>query len=177
MHVQRIRVPARRTDSGQPHLTPSEVSTLCEELTNLRDVLTELVARLAPAEVHAGEPAEATVSGLANPSHVPTSVNHARTTAPTTVATTSIVLLKALLRQRHWQTHARFCREYDKAARSVDPGLVGSAPSRAQLHRWLAGDLKRLPHPHHCEVLEAMFPGHSAAELFRAPSARLRVVA
>ncbi|WP_433540713.1 DUF5919 domain-containing protein [Streptosporangium sandarakinum] len=76
------------------------------------------------------------------------------------------VLLKTLLHQRHWQTYSTFCKEYDKAARSVDPALEGKRPSRAQLHRWLSGELKGLPYSDHCRVLEAMFPGRTAQELF-----------
>jgi hypothetical protein len=76
------------------------------------------------------------------------------------------VVLRDLLREKHWQKYQTFQREYDKAAASVDQTLVGTAPSRAQLHRWQAGELKGLPHPQHCEVLEAMFPGHRAAEMF-----------
>lgn len=75
-------------------------------------------------------------------------------------------LLKALLTEKHWQTHRTFCTEYDKAAKNVDPGLVGSAPSRAQLHRWLSGELIKLPYADHCRVLEQMFPGWSAKQLF-----------
>ena len=82
------------------------------------------------------------------------------------------VVLKDLLRQRHWQTYRTFCSQYDKAAKTVDPSLVGSYPSRAQLHRWLAGDLKRLPYPHHCQVLEAMFPEYTAARMFEPISER-----
>jgi hypothetical protein len=82
--------------------------------------------------------------------------------------TVSGVRLKELLKQRHWQTYRTFCREYDRAAKTVDPYLVGSAPSRAQLHRWLAGEMKGLPYPHHCRVLEAMFPGWSVRQLFEA---------
>ncbi|WP_228825270.1 hypothetical protein [Nocardia farcinica] len=76
------------------------------------------------------------------------------------------IRLKRLLRERHWQKYSTFCREYDRTAVSVDPDLVGGAPSRGQLHRWLAGDLKGLPYPDHCRVLEAMFPGWTAASLF-----------
>lgn len=76
------------------------------------------------------------------------------------------VVLKKLLRDRHWQVYRTFCVEYDKAARGIDRTLLGTYPSRAQLHRWLAGDLKRLPHPHHCQVLEAMLPGMRAHEMF-----------
>lgn len=76
------------------------------------------------------------------------------------------ILLKALLRSRHLQSHRTFCREYDRAAREVDPSLVGRHPSRAQFFRWQSGELLGLPYPDHCRVLEAMFPEHSAAELF-----------
>jgi len=72
--------------------------------------------------------------------------------------------LKLLLRERHWQKYATFCREYDKAARAVDHDLMGP-PSRAQLHRWLSGELKGLPYPDHCQVLETMFPGWSVQQL------------
>ncbi|WP_327105214.1 DUF5919 domain-containing protein [Nonomuraea glycinis] len=83
------------------------------------------------------------------------------------------ILLKRLLKQRHWQTYGTFCREYDKAAVKVDPSLRGGWPSRAQLHRWLAGELKGLPYSDHCCVLEAMFPGRSAYELFSADGAEV----
>lgn len=76
------------------------------------------------------------------------------------------ILLKTLLKQRHWQTYSTFCKEYDRAAKKVDPSLQGGYPSRAQLHRWLTGELKGLPYSDHCRVLEAMFPGQSAHELF-----------
>jgi hypothetical protein len=75
-------------------------------------------------------------------------------------------MLKALLRQRHWQTYATFCAEYDKVAMAVDPRLVGTWPSRAQHHRWLSGSLAGLPYPDHCRILEKMFPGWTAAQLF-----------
>ncbi|WP_432928409.1 DUF5919 domain-containing protein [Microbispora sp. CA-135349] len=81
------------------------------------------------------------------------------------------IMLKSLLRQRHWQTYSTFCREYDKAAKKVDPALAGRWPSRAQLHRWLSGELKGLPYADHCRVLEAMFPGLTAHQLFSAETA------
>lgn len=74
-------------------------------------------------------------------------------------------LLSVLLRERHWQKYATFRAEYDKAARSIDPALIGTWPSRAQMHRWLSGTLKGLPYPDHCRVLEEMFPGWSAEQL------------
>nr|WP_208758774.1 MULTISPECIES: DUF5919 domain-containing protein [Microbispora] len=87
------------------------------------------------------------------------------------------IMLKSLLRQRHWQTYSTFCREYDKAAKKVDPTLAGKGPSRAQLHRWLSGELKGLPYADHCRVLEAMFPGLTAHQLFSAETAAAAVAA
>src|SRR5262245_3312468 len=83
---------------------------------------------------------------------------------------THFVRLKYLLRQRHWQTYRTFCAEYDKAASAFEKELVGTWPSRAQFHRWLTGELKGLPYPDHCRVLEEMFPDWSAAQLFNVPS-------
>jgi hypothetical protein len=76
------------------------------------------------------------------------------------------VRLKVLLREKHWQTYRTFCAQYDKAARAVDAELVGGWPSRAQLHRWLSGEVKGLPYPDHCRILEKMFPGWTAEQLF-----------
>ncbi|GAA4456132.1 hypothetical protein [Phytohabitans houttuyneae] len=85
----------------------------------------------------------------------------------------STTLLKWLLIRRHWQTYRTFCREYDKAAKTIDPRLVGKWPSRCQLHRWMSGGLRTgMPYPEHCMVLEAMFPGYSAEELFQVGGAR-----
>ncbi|HUC25799.1 MAG TPA: DUF5919 domain-containing protein [Streptosporangiaceae bacterium] len=75
------------------------------------------------------------------------------------------VALKVLLRERHW-TYATFCVEYEKAAREIDDRLARTWPSRAQFHRWLAGDLRQLPHPDACRVLEALFPGWTVEQLF-----------
>ena len=80
------------------------------------------------------------------------------------------VMLKVLLRGKHWQNYSTFCAEYDKAARQIDPDLAGRYPSRAQLHRWLTGAMRGLPYADHCRVLEEMFPGWTAEQLFR-PSA------
>lgn len=76
------------------------------------------------------------------------------------------ILLQVLLRQRQWHRYGMFKAAYDKAARKIDNELSGTAPSRAQLHRWTAGELKRLPYTDHCRVLEGMFPGWSADQLF-----------
>lgn len=82
------------------------------------------------------------------------------------VSAAKAIRLKKLLRERHWQKYATFCREYDRAAGLIDTDLVGTAPSRGQLHQWLAGELKGLPYPDHCRILEAMFPDWTAAALF-----------
>jgi len=81
------------------------------------------------------------------------------------------VMLKVLLRERHWQNYSTFCAEYDKAARRIDPDLTGRYPSRAQLHRWLTGAVRGLPYADHCRVLEEMFPGWTAEQLFQAATA------
>src|SRR5690606_405031 len=76
------------------------------------------------------------------------------------------ILLKVLLKQRRWHAYGTFQREYDKAAKTIDPALVRTWPSRAQLHRWLSGAIKGLPYPDPCRVLEAMFPGWTVHDLF-----------
>ncbi len=75
-------------------------------------------------------------------------------------------MLKALLRERHWQNYGLFKRAYQKAAKGLDKDLIETYPSRATLHRWMTGQVKELPYPEHCAVLEAMLPGWTAAELF-----------
>ncbi|MEU7633844.1 DUF5919 domain-containing protein [Nocardia sp. NPDC049220] len=75
-------------------------------------------------------------------------------------------VLKALLQQRHWQTVSAFNREYDRIAERIEPEIVGCGPKKAQFYRWLSGDINSLPYPHHCRVLQAMFPEWSVAELF-----------
>jgi hypothetical protein len=81
------------------------------------------------------------------------------------IMTVEPVALKTLLRERHWK-YATFCVEYDKVARTLDPGLTGTWPSRAQFQRWLAGGLRGWPYPDTCRVLEAMFPGWKVERLF-----------
>ena len=77
------------------------------------------------------------------------------------------VMLKILLRGKHWQNYTTFCAEYDKAARRIDPDLAGRYPSRAQLHRWINGAVRSLPYADHCRVLEEMLPGWTAEQLFQ----------
>ena len=80
--------------------------------------------------------------------------------------TTKPIALKALLQERHLQTHRAFCREYDKVATAIDPTLRGGWPSKAQFYRWLSGDLVGLPYADHCRILEGMFPDWKVDQLF-----------
>lgn len=171
-----------RADAG------SEVSSaaLLVALATLRDVLAPGLPLIVPAvldraavwEVLAtfiptsgtGTAAASVQPGPVVPvSAVPASAGDGREWMPSGWSAT---LLKWLLVRRHWQTYRTFCREYDKAATSIDPKLVGRWPSRVQLHRWMSGGLKSLPYPEHCRVLEAMFPGYNAGELFQVGEAR-----
>jgi len=76
-------------------------------------------------------------------------------------------LLAALLEDKGLQRYGSFRLAYEKTARSLDRERGGIAPSRAQFHRWLTGDLRRLPHTDHCRVLEHMLTGYSSAQLFQ----------
>jgi hypothetical protein len=79
-------------------------------------------------------------------------------------------LLKALLTERHLQRYETFATEYERVAAKLAPELRYTAPSRAQYHRWLAGQLKgRTPYPDACRVLEGMLPPWTADDLFGPP--------
>jgi hypothetical protein len=75
-------------------------------------------------------------------------------------------LLSDLLRRRHLHNYRAFCRAYNVAAALIDKSLVGSYPAEQHFYQWVAGDMIGLPYPDHCNVLEAMFPGYSARQLF-----------
>ncbi len=78
-------------------------------------------------------------------------------------------LLRALLRSRHLQEHRAFCRTYERVARELDgAGRASQPPSKATFYRWMSGGVARIPHPNHCRVLEAMFPGCTVPALFAA---------
>jgi Domain of unknown function (DUF5919) len=76
-------------------------------------------------------------------------------------------LLAVLLQGKGLQRYGTFRAAYDKAARTVDRNLSGTAPSRAQFHRWVTGDLRGLPYPDHCRVLEHLLTGYAADQLFQ----------
>ena len=65
-------------------------------------------------------------------------------------------LLAVLLEDRGLDRYGSFSAAYQKAAGDLDKQLTHSAPSRAQFHRWLTGDLRGLPYTDHCRVLEHM---------------------
>ncbi|MGH3719767.1 MAG: XRE family transcriptional regulator [Pseudonocardiaceae bacterium] len=81
-------------------------------------------------------------------------------------------LLKALLRVRHWQTRETFSRQWDKVAKTLDSSLVGTCPAHAEFYRWLRGNIRGMPHPDACRVLEAMFPGVTVQQFFQPVRAR-----
>jgi hypothetical protein len=74
-------------------------------------------------------------------------------------------LLAVLLEEKGLLRYGSFCIAYEKAARSLD-GKPGIAPSRAQFHRWLVGDLRSMPYTDHCRVLEHLITNYSASQLF-----------
>jgi Domain of unknown function (DUF5919) len=89
---------------------------------------------------------------------------------------TKPIVLKILLQQRHLQGHRAFCREYDKVAGEIDKALKGGWPSKAQFYRWISGELLGLPYADHCRILEHMFPGWTAVQLFEVSEGSLEFV-
>ncbi|MEU9885334.1 hypothetical protein [Sphaerisporangium sp. NPDC051011] len=71
--------------------------------------------------------------------------------------------LKQLVRARDVLPYKRFVRVYEKTARDLE--LRGLSVERRQYLRWLAGEVKGLPLPDACAVLQAMF-GQPADKLF-----------
>jgi Domain of unknown function (DUF5919) len=80
--------------------------------------------------------------------------------------TSQPTLLGVLLERKGLQRYGSFRAAYDKAARALDRDLSGTAPSRAQFHRWITGDLRGLPYPDHCRVLEHLLTGYAVDQLF-----------
>ncbi|MER7548176.1 hypothetical protein ABTW95_34740, partial [Spirillospora sp. NPDC127506] len=66
------------------------------------------------------------------------------------------ILLQVVIRQRRLQRYGMFQAAYNETAKKISPELAGTAPSRAQLHRWTSGELKRLPYTDHCRVLASI---------------------
>jgi hypothetical protein len=80
-----------------------------------------------------------------------------------------MTLLRRLVLQRHWQRPQTFQARFRIAAgelsrRVNEPGLATVSVSKRQFERWYAGDIRTLPHPDSCRVLEFMF-GHPVTAL------------
>jgi hypothetical protein len=76
------------------------------------------------------------------------------------------IALKSLLQQRHLHEYSEFVAEYERRAKELDLPRHASAPTKAQYYRWVGGHIQNLPRGYHCMVLERMFPGWTARELF-----------
>jgi hypothetical protein len=76
------------------------------------------------------------------------------------------IALKSLLQQRHLHEYSEFVAEYERRAKELDLPRHASAPTKAQYYRWVGGHIQNLPRGYHCMVLEQMFPGWTARELF-----------
>ncbi|GAA1934983.1 hypothetical protein GCM10009716_47530 [Streptomyces sodiiphilus] len=83
-------------------------------------------------------------------------------------------LFRQLVQQRHLTTHASFSAQFARSAhelaeREGDPRLARVEISSRQFDRWMGGELRTLPRPDPCRILEHML-GHPAARLFSVPA-------
>ncbi|MFJ1582561.1 hypothetical protein ACIOC1_04520 [Streptomyces sp. NPDC088197] len=79
-------------------------------------------------------------------------------------------LFRRKLQQRHLTVYEAFVAQFQRAARELadrdgDPRLGSLTVSARQFDRWMGGELRGLPHPGACRVLERML-GSRADELF-----------
>jgi len=75
-------------------------------------------------------------------------------------------VLKALLEERHLRAYSDFIVEYKHRANESDVPRPGAPPTKSQYYRWVGDQVQSLPRGHHCAVLERMFPGWTAEQLF-----------
>ena len=75
-------------------------------------------------------------------------------------------VLKALLEERHIHAYSEFIAEYRRLAKDLDLPRNAVPPTKSQYYRWVGDQVRTLPQGHHCVVLERMFPGWTAKELF-----------
>ena len=85
---------------------------------------------------------------------------------------TEPISFRSVVTQRHLQVYETFVTLFEKHAQELalesgDQALATVTVSRRQLDRWLRGEVKSLPRPRQCRVLEAMLD-HKASELFPA---------
>jgi hypothetical protein len=71
-----------------------------------------------------------------------------------------------LLRDHHVHEYQAFTAEYRRIARELELPRSAAPPSKATYYHWLSGQMKGLPHGYHCLVLETMFSGWTAKDLF-----------
>lgn len=81
---------------------------------------------------------------------------------------------RQLVEENHWTVFATFSIHFQRAARDVarvddDPRLAAVTVSSRSFDRWMAGQLKRMPWPPTCRVLEHLL-GEPAVALFGAPT-------
>lgn len=81
--------------------------------------------------------------------------------------------LKVLLRDQHRHEYMEFVAEYRRIARDLGLPRTAEPPPKPTYYRWLSGQIQGLPRGYHCLVLEQMFPGWTAKELFARAEARL----
>ncbi|WP_369391138.1 hypothetical protein AB5J72_28470 [Streptomyces sp. CG1] len=84
-------------------------------------------------------------------------------------------LFRRLLQQRHLTTYEAFAAQFVRAGAKLaeldrDPRLASLRVSSRQFDRWLGGELRKLPRPDTCRVLEYLL-GRPAAELFAVAAA------
>jgi hypothetical protein len=75
-------------------------------------------------------------------------------------------LLKTLLAERHLHEYSSFTVEYRRVARELELPRTAEPPTKAAYYHWLSGKIRDLPRGYHCLVLEQMFPGWTAKDLF-----------
>ncbi|WP_251021359.1 hypothetical protein [Streptomyces sp. ISL-98] len=85
-------------------------------------------------------------------------------------------LFRQLLQQRHLTTYEAFSAQFERSAAKLadldgDQRLVSLQVSSRQFDRWLGGELRGLPRPDACRVLEYML-GRPVSELFSVPGGR-----
>ncbi|ORX13071.1 hypothetical protein [Mycobacterium xenopi] len=75
-------------------------------------------------------------------------------------------VLRELLRQRHLHEFSAFAAEYRRIARDLGLPRDAEPPTKATYYYWLSGQMRGTPRGYHCLVLEQMFAGWTAKDLF-----------
>lgn len=81
-------------------------------------------------------------------------------------------VIKDLLREKHLHEYLAFATEYRRTARRLEL-RTAEPPTKATYYHWLSGQLQGLPRGYHCIILEQMFPGWTAKDLFTPTDPRL----